>query len=373
MEKQKLKSYIKKQAYNLGFDAVRIVSPDAIPEAAPRLRHFLAQNYHGDMEWLATYETRRKSPLALWADVKSIIMLGVNYGPKGNPLDRLACKMTGNISVYARGRDYHHIVKKKLKQLAHQISKESPAQLKVFVDTAPILEKPLAAAAGLGWQGKHTNLVSRDFGSWLFIGSIFTTAKLAPDRQEEDYCGTCRACLDICPSNAFPKAYQLDARRCISYLTIEAKHQVPLEFRSLIGNRIYGCDDCLAICPWNKYAKATHEAKLRTRAALHKPALTDLAKLDDVAFRALFAASPIKRTGRDRFVRNVLIALGNAGKQEAVPHIKARLCDTAPLVRGMAVWALAQYKNADEMKSLAQAALPSESDMNVRAEWERYI
>lgn len=373
MEKHKLKSYIKNQAHSLGFDAVRIVSPHAIAEAAPRLRHFLAQNYHGDMEWLATHEARRKSPLALWPEVKSIIMLGVNYGPKGNPLDRLACKMTGNISVYARGRDYHHIIKKKLKQLARQISKESPAQLKVFVDTAPILEKPLAAAAGLGWQGKHTNLVSREFGSWLFIGSIFTTAKLAPDKQEADYCGTCRACLDICPSNAFPQAYQLDARRCISYLTIEAKHQVPLEFRSLIGNRIYGCDDCLAICPWNKYAKNTREAKLRTSAVLHKPALADLAKLDDAAFRSLFATSPIKRTGRERFVRNVLIALGNAGKQESVPHIQARLADEAPLVRGMAVWALAQYKTEDEMKSLAQKALPNESDMGVRAEWERYL
>jgi len=373
MEKHKLKSYIKKQAQDLGFDAVRIVSPHAIEEAAPRLRYFLAQNYHGDMDWLARHEARRKSPLALWPEVKSIIMLGVNYGPKGNPLDRLACKMTGNISVYARGRDYHHIIKKKLKQLAHQISKTSPAQLKVFVDTAPILEKPLAAAAGLGWQGKHTNLVSREFGSWLFIGSIFTTATLAPDKQEADYCGTCRACLDICPSNAFPQAYQLDARRCISYLTIEAKHQVPLEFRSLIGNRIYGCDDCLAICPWNKYAKRARETKLRTHAALHKPALADLVQLDDTAFRALFSASPIKRTGRERFVRNVLIALGNAGNEAVVPHIKARLCDDAVLVRGMAVWALAQYKTEDEMKSLAHKALPSESDMGVRAEWERYL
>ena len=376
-------------AYSEGFDAVGFVSPDAIPEAATRLHEFISAGRHGDMDWMETHQTRREAPLNLWADVKTVIMLGMNYGPDTNPLDALEVKEKGVISVYARGHDYHDIIKKKLKNIARRLVEETGGAVKVFVDTAPIMEKPLAEAAGLGWQGKHTNLVSRTFGSWLFLGSIFTTSDLPKDTPEIDHCGSCSACLDICPTDAFPEPYKLDARRCISYLTIEAKSQIPLAFRSKMGNHIYGCDDCLAVCPWNKYASISREAKLHARTELTAPDLLTLVKLDDTNFRALFRASPIKRTGRDRFVRNVLIAIGNAAgvannaqRLKYLTAIESRLADTAPLVRGMAVWALGQYLSADDMKSRATNVLSDSSsgavsaqemDETVRAEWEFWL
>ena len=376
-------------AYSEGFDAVGFVSPDAIPEAATRLHEFISAGRHGDMDWMETHQTRREAPLNLWADVKTVIMLGMNYGPDTNPLDALDVKEKGVISVYARGHDYHDVIKKKLKKLARRLVEETGGAVKVFVDTAPIMEKPLAEAAGLGWQGKHTNLVSRTFGSWLFLGSIFTTSDLPKDTPEIDHCGSCSACLDICPTDAFPEPYKLDARRCISYLTIEAKSQIRLEFRSKMGNHIYGCDDCLAVCPWNKYASISREAKLHARTELTAPDLLSFMKLDDTNFRALFRASPIKRTGRDRFVRNVLIAIGNAAgaannaqRLKYLTAIESRLADTAPLVRGMAVWALGQYLSADEMKSRATNVLSDSSsgavsaqemDETVRAEWEFWL
>ena len=372
-------------AHAEGFDAVGFVSPDAIPEAATRLHEFISAGRHGDMDWMETHQTRRETPLNLWADVKTVIMLGMNYGFETNPLDALEVKEKGVISVYARGHDYHDVIKKKLKKLARRLVEETGGAVKVFVDTAPIMEKPLAEAAGLGWQGKHTNLVSRTFGSWLFLGSIFTTSDLPKDMPEIDHCGSCSACLDICPTDAFPEPYKLDARRCISYLTIEAKSQIPLEFRSKMGNHIYGCDDCLAVCPWNKYASISREAKLQARTELAAPDLLTLVKLDDTNFRELFRASPIKRTGRDRFVRNVLVAIGNAAgaanntqRLKYITAIESRLADTAPLVRGMAVWALGQYLSADDMKSRATNVLfdsssgsvsAQEMDETVRAEW----
>ena len=376
-------------AHAEGFDAVGFVSPDAIPEAATRLHEFISAGRHGDMDWMETHQTRREAPLNLWADVKTVIMLGMNYGPDTNPLDALEVKEKGVISVYARGHDYHDVIKKKLKKLARRLVEETGGAVKVFVDTAPIMEKPLAEAAGLGWQGKHTNLVSRTFGSWLFLGSIFTTSDLPKDTPEIDHCGSCSACLDICPTDAFPEPYKLDARRCISYLTIEAKSQIPLAFRSKMGNHIYGCDDCLAVCPWNKYASISREAKLHARTELTAPDLLTFVKLDDTNFRALFRASPIKRTGRDRFVRNVLIAIGNAAgavnnaqRLKYLTAIECRLADTAPLVRGMAVWALGQYLSADDMKSRATNVLSDSSsgavsaqemDETVRAEWEFWL
>ena len=376
-------------AHAEGFDAVGFVSPDAIPEAATRLHEFISAGRHGDMDWMETHQTRRETPLNLWANVKTVIMLGMNYGVETNPLDALEVKEKGVISVYARGHDYHDVIKKKLKKLAQRLVEETGGAVKVFVDTAPIMEKPLAEAAGLGWQGKHTNLVSRTFGSWLFLGSIFTTSDLPKDTPEIDHCGSCSACLDICPTDAFPEPYKLDARRCISYLTIEAKSQIPLEFRSKMGNHIYGCDDCLAVCPWNKYASISREAKLHARTELTAPDLLTLVKLDDTNFRALFRASPIKRTGRDRFVRNVLIAIGNAAgaankaqRLKYLTAIESRLADSAPLVRGMAVWALGQYLSADDMKSRATKVLSDSSsgavstqelDETVRAEWEFWL
>ena len=372
-------------AYAEGFDAVGFVSPDAIPEAATRLNEFISAGRHGDMDWMETHQKRREAPLNLWSDVKTIIMLGMNYGPDINPLDALEAKEKGVISVYARGHDYHDVIKKKLKKLARRLVEETGGAVKVFVDTAPIMEKPLAEAAGLGWQGKHTNRVSRSFGSWLFLGSIFTTSDLPKDEPEIDHCGSCSSCLDICPTDAFPAPYKLDARRCISYLTIEAKSQIPHAFRSKMGNHIYGCDDCLAVCPWNKYAAISREAKLQACAELTAPDLLELVDLDDATFRALFRASPVKRTGRDRFVRNVLIAIGNAAgavtpsqQSQYLTAIESRLIDTSPLVQGMAVWALGQYLSDSEMKIRAASALSDEAagqemDDTVRVEWEFWL
>ena len=296
------------------------------------------------MDWLATTEPRRADPRVLWPDVRAIIMLGMNYGPATDPLATLDDAGAANISVYARHRDYHDVVKGKLKELASWLARAGGDQtaVKVFVDTAPVMEKPLAEAAGLGWQGKHTNLVSRGHGSWLFLGSVFTTLPLPPDAREADHCGSCRACLDVCPTAAFPAPYRLDARRCISYLTIEHKGQIPLEFRRAIGNRVYGCDDCLAVCPWNKWAQAAREAKLQARADLVAPRINDWLALDDAGFRALFAGSPVKRLGWTRFMRNLLIAAGNSGDRALTAAVGTRLADPSPLVRDAAAWALGE-------------------------------
>ncbi len=350
-----------------GFDCVGVTRPDAIPEAAKRLREFLDAGAHGGMDWMAAKAERRADPRALWPDLRSVIMLGINYGPDEDPLAILRDKTRGGISVYARGDDYHDLIKPRLKILGRWLIEQAGGDIRVFVDTAPVMEKPLAAAAGLGWQGKHTNLVSRAFGSWLFLGAIFTTLELAPDAPEADHCGSCRNCLDICPTAAFPAPYRLDARRCISYLTIEHKGPIPRELRAPIGNRIYGCDDCLAVCPWNKFAVIGREARLAARGALRAPALALLARLDDAAFRALFAKSAVKRLGRARFLRNVLIAIGNSGEAALADEAERLLRDASPLVRGAAVWALSRLDRAQ----LARCAETrgGETDPDVVAEW----
>ncbi|WP_034329048.1 tRNA epoxyqueuosine(34) reductase QueG [Aminobacter sp. J41] len=338
----RLRTFLDTEARKLGFDAIAVASPDSIPLAPSRLAAFVELGRHGTMDWMPETMLRRGNPKVLWPEVRSVIMLGMNYGPDTDPMALLERKDRAAISVYARNRDYHDVIKGKLKELAQKFASRSGADVKVFVDTAPVMEKPLAAAAGIGWQGKHTNLVSREFGSWLFLGAIFTEAELPADKAERDHCGSCRACLDACPTNAFPAPYQIDARRCISYLTIEHKGPIPHEFRKAMGNRIYGCDDCLAACPWNKFAKLASEAKLVAREDLKEPKIADLLELDDPAFRALFTGSPVKRIGRDRFVRNVLIAAGNSGDVMLVEQVRALLDDPAPVVRGAAVWALAQ-------------------------------
>jgi epoxyqueuosine reductase len=345
-----------------------------------RLQQFLAEGAHGDMDWMETTAERRGDPRALWPQVRSVIMLGLNYGQGskdgnkdgGDPLAILKRRDRGAISVYAQGSDYHEIIKPRLKAVARWLVARAGGQagcaVKVFVDTAAVMEKPLAAAAGLGWQGKHTNLVSRELGSWLFLGAIFTTLDLPVDAPDEDHCGSCRACLDICPTAAFPAPYRLDARRCISYLTIEHKGPIPREFREAIGNRIYGCDDCLAICPWNKFAQAGHEAKLAAREELKAPRLAELARLDDAAFRKLFTKSPVKRSGRDRFVRNVLIAIGNSGEAALATEAERLLSDSSPLVRGAAVWALGRL-DPDRLRMLAAVHCSNERDATVADEW----
>jgi epoxyqueuosine reductase len=352
-----------------GFDVLRVAAPDAIPDAAGRLAAFLAEGRHGTMDWLKTTAGRRSDPRALWPDVRSVIMLGLNYGPDVDPLAALRLPDHGAISVYARNRDYHELIKGRLKQIAGRLVARSGGEVKVFVDTAPLMEKPLAEAAGLGWQGKHTNLVSREFGSWLFLGAILTDVELPRDEAETDHCGSCHACLDVCPTGAFPAPYQLDARRCISYLTIEHDGPIPHEFRKAIGNRIFGCDDCLAVCPWNRFAKAGREAKLAARAELNTSPLAELAVLDDAAFRRFFAASPIKRIGRARFLRNVLIAIGNSGNAALAERAETLLDDDSPLVRGMAVWALRQLLDPDRIRALAARRVAFERDAGVLTEW----
>jgi epoxyqueuosine reductase len=365
-----LKTRLASEARALGFDRIGVSGPEATKEAAKHFREFLDAGAHGDMDWLAAHPERRADPRALWSAVRSVIMLGVNYGPDENPLSILEQRTRGAISVYAQGDDYHDLIKKRLKALARWLVAASPCEVKVFVDTAAVMEKPLAQAAGLGWQGKHTNLVSREFGSWLFLGAIFTTLDLPRDDTEADRCGSCRACLDICPTAAFPAPYKLDARRCISYLTIESKGPIPREFRKAIGNRIYGCDDCLAVCPWNKFAQAGRESKLAAREDLRAPSLADLARLDDAAFRARFTKSPVKRIGRFRFVRNVLIAIGNSGDAALAEEAMRLLDDESPLVRGAAVWALSQLLEREAFSKLAARAISAESDETVRAEWQ---
>jgi epoxyqueuosine reductase len=350
-----------------GFDTVGVTRPDSIPQALERLQQFLAEGAHGDMDWLQSTAARRSNPRALWPEARSVIMLGMNYGPDRDPLAILGQRCHGAISVYAQGSDYHEIIKPRLKALARWLVAQAGGDVKVFVDTAAVMEKPLAAASGLGWQGKHTNLVSRQFGSWLFLGAIFTTLDLPPDEHHDDYCGSCRACLDVCPTAAFPAPYRLDARRCISYLTIEHKGPISRELRPLMGSRIYGCDDCLAVCPWNKYAQVGREAQLAARDSLRAPRLTDLARLDDAAFRTMFAKTAVKRTGRDRFVRNVLIAIGNSGDAELAPEAERLLDDTSPLVRGAAVWALARLAPTRLAELAVQRSV--DTDATVAEEW----
>jgi epoxyqueuosine reductase len=363
-----LKERIAQEANALGFAAVRFAGAEPPPGAGAALDTFLADGRHGDMAWLAANSERRKSPRAIWPDVKSIIMLGMSYGPERDPRAALLERSRGAISVYAQGADYHDVIKSKLKVLASRVQDVARGEVKVFVDTAPVMEKPIAARAGLGWQGKHTNLVSRDFGSWLFLGAIFSATDLPRDEGDIDHCGSCNACQEICPTAAFPAPYKLDARRCISYLTIENKGPIPHEFRKAMGNRIYGCDDCLAVCPWNKFAQVGREAKLSARTELREPPLAELARLDDAAFRALFAKSPVKRIGRDRFVRNVLIAIGNAADAALAVEAERLLDDPSPLVRGAAVWALAQLLSPDAFATQAKRAV-AESDEVVRSEW----
>jgi epoxyqueuosine reductase len=360
-----IRAALAQQVREVGFDSVGITKPDAVPEAKTRLEHFLADGAHGDMVWMETTAERRGAPSALWPEVRSVIMLGMNYGPDRDPLAILQQRTRGAISVYAQGEDYHELIKARLKQLARWLVDNASGEVKVFVDTAAVMEKPLAASAGLGWQGKHTNLVSRQYGSWLFLGSIFTTLDLPADGATEGSCGTCRACLDICPTAAFPEPYRLDARRCISYLTIEHKGPIPRELREKIGNRVYGCDDCLAVCPWNKFAVQGREAKLASRSDLRAPALAELARLDDAQFRARFAKTSVKRTGRDRFVRNVLIAIGNSGDLLLVPEAERLLDDASPLVRGAAVWALSRLVHREKLAGLKN----SDSDASVNDEW----
>ena len=358
--------WIKAKAVENGFDACQLTTAQLPELTAKRLAQFVAHDYHGEMSWLDETSARRASPDAMWDEARSAIILGVNYGPDHDPMDNLAANSAGNISVYARGRDYHEVIKGRLKQLAGQVAAKLDCQVKVFVDTAPLMEKPLAQQAGLGWQGKHTNLVSRDFGSWLFLGIILTDRELPADAPMDDHCGNCTSCLDICPTKAFPAPYQLDARRCISYLTIEQKTQIALEFREAIGNRIFGCDDCLAVCPWNKFAQMAQTMKLHPK---HDPALyplADLLMMDEAAFRTKFAGMPVRRAGFERFLRNVLIAAGNSADKALIPLVQAHLQSPLPLVKQMAIWALSKLVSKQALRQLYQ---PCE-DAATEAEWQ---
>jgi epoxyqueuosine reductase len=363
------KSAISKRAEKLGFDACGFASVEAPWPAAARLEEFIGLGRHGTMDWMASTAARRSHPRAMWPGARSAIVLGISYAPAHDPLEILAHTERASISVYAQGDDYHELIKGRLKQLGGWMAKAFGCELKVFVDTAPLMEKPLGQSAGIGWQGKHTNMVSREHGSWLFLGSILTDLELEPDAPEVDHCGSCRACLDVCPTDAFPRPYQLDARACISYLTIEHDGPIPRRYRQAMGNRIYGCDDCLAVCPWNKFAAAAREAAFHQRQELQAPLLAELAALDDAGFRAMFRKSAVKRIGRDRFVRNVLYAIGNSADPSLAPAALARVDDASPLVRGAAAWALSQLLPAPDFARLAAARAASEPDPEVLAEW----
>jgi epoxyqueuosine reductase len=364
-----LEDTLRARAARLGFDAVRITRASLPGQVGARLDEAVSEGFHATMDWLVDTADRRRSPDAMWPQARSAVVLAMSYSPDMNPLQRLERRSTGVISVYGLNRDYHDVIKGRLKELAGWLAVQTGEDVKVFVDTAPLMEKPLGQQAGLGWQGKHTNLVSRELGSWFFIGTILSAANLVQDEPEEDHCGSCHACLDICPTDAFPAPYRLDARRCISYLTIEHKGSIPREFRPPLGNRIYGCDDCLAVCPWNKFAAVAREAKLKARDDLVAPPLAELADLDDNAFRQLFSGSPVKRIGRDRFVRNVLIAVGNSGDASLVEVARRRLDDASALVRAMAVWALSQLLPREAFGSLRESYLPLEQDEDVKEEW----
>lgn len=365
------KTAIREKALSLGFDSVGFTSAHAPADQPERLKAFIEAGLHGDMDWMETTAERRGDPQTLWPDARSAVVVGMNYGPDRNPMAILAEPHLGAVSAYAQtGRDYHDVVKKKLRALARWIADTCDCEVKLFVDTAPVMEKPLAARAGVGWQGKHTNLVSREFGSWLFLGEVLTTLDLPPDPVEEDHCGTCRNCLDVCPTDAFPAPYRLDARRCIAYLTIEHQGHIPAEFREPIGNRVFGCDDCLAVCPWNKFAQSAHDLQMRARVEFGGMHLADLAALDDAGFRETFRQSPVKRLGRDRFLRNVLIAIGNSGDSALARSAEAHLEDASPLVRAMAVWALARLLPLDKVRALAAKHFAGETDAQAQAEWQ---
>jgi epoxyqueuosine reductase len=365
------KAAISKLAGELGFSDCRFTVAALPRKTGDQLRDYVAMGYHASMGWMAETLERRISPQAMWPGAKTAIVLAMNYGPKDNPLQTLQNKSNATISVYAQNRDYHELIKGRLKQIAQKIASANKCEVKVFVDTAPLMEKPLAQRAGIGWQGKHTNLVSRKFGSWLFLGTILTDAIFANDGSETDHCGNCTACLDICPTHAFPAPYQLDAARCISYLTIEHAGPIPREFRSAMGNRIYGCDDCLAICPWNKFAVATQEIKLAARPEMKSPLLWDLLELDDVAFRSRFSGSPVKRIGRSRFIRNVLIASGNSGESALAQKVIPLLRDESAVVRGAAIWAIAQLSEKAAFIELHNTHISNELDPDVRMEWQQ--
>jgi epoxyqueuosine reductase len=364
-----IREAIRAEALARGFDAVGFAEAQLADNARAGLAEFLARGYHGEMSWLAAHAERRGDPRTLWQEARTVVVLGINYGAEA---EDDANSDNGIVSIYARGRDYHDTVKKRLKALARWIAERWPGELKVFVDTAPVMEKPLAQQAGIGWQGKHTNLVSREFGSWLFLGEIYLSLALEPDAAESDHCGTCRDCLNVCPTQAFPAPYRLDARRCISYLTIEHKGMIDPELRPLIGNRIYGCDDCLAACPWNKYASATAEPDFLPRPELTAPRLAELARLDDAAFRRMFAGTSIKRIGRDRFLRNVLIAIGNSGDMSLIEAARHCLNDASPLVRASAVWAFLRLTGED-LSAEARQRLAVEPDPMVRKEWLKRV
>ena len=368
---RELRDAIAAKALELGFDAVAFAPAQLSPEARQlrleRMAAFLERGFQGDMGWLVDRTEQRIDPSTLWPEARTVVSVALNYGPTEDPRDVLEQRERGAVSVYAQGRDYHDVMKSRLKQLGRFIWDTYHESLKVFVDTAPLMEKLAAQQAGHGWQGKHTNLVSRRFGSWLFLGELLLSTELPPDEAETDHCGQCRACLDACPTNAFPAPYQLDARRCISYLTIEHAGPIDREFRSALGNRIYGCDDCLAACPWNKFAQQSREAAFTPRAELQAPLLSELATLDDATFRTRFSGTAVKRIGRDRFLRNVAYALGNSGTpSESLPAVERLLQDDSPLVRGAAVWALSQLA-PDEVARRGQTA--EDSDAGVRVEW----
>ncbi len=365
--KQTIEDKIRQRADDLGFNSCRITKAQLPKHTGERLENAVAAGWHGTMGWLETTMPRRKEPRAMWPDAKSAIVLGLNYGPEEDPLKILNQHEKAAISVYAQNRDYHDLIKGRLKEIAGWFASNTGNEVKVFVDTAPLMEKPLAEQAGVGWQGKHTNLVSREYGSWLFLGTILTDAKLTSDEMEIDHCGSCTACLDICPTNAFPAPYQLDARRCISYLTIEHKGPIDRDLRAAMGNRIFGCDDCLAICPWNKYAQKSKEAKLIVREDLRTPNLVALAALDDAGFRKKFSGSPVKRIGRNRFLRNVLIAIGNSGNPELADSLIIHLDDDDSVVRGAAVWALSRLLNREELVGIRDKQ--AEVDNDVLDEW----
>src|SRR5690242_11031858 len=365
-----LKEAIRARALQEGFDAAGFATADSPEGGREGLFGFLAEGRHGEMEWMERTADRRADPKLLWPEVQSVISLGVNYTPHADPMAKLQRRERGVVSVYAQNSDYHDVVKRRLKRLASWIARSCGGDVKIFVDTAPVMEKPLAEAAGLGWQGKHTNLVSRDFGSWLFLGSVFTTLALPPDEPGRDACGTCSRCLDVCPTQAFSAPYRIEARRCISYLTIEHKGHIAREFRPAMGNRIYGCDDCLAVCPWNKFAVAARESAFHPRIELTVPRLSELVKLDEPGFREFFRGSPVKRIGRDRFIRNVLIAIGNSGDPCLAKVVQERLADASQLVRAMAVWALLRLLSRQQFEMLAAVHEASEPDAAVRAEWQ---
>ena len=362
-----IKEWLAAKGQAEGFDICAVTAADLPAIIGAGLDNYLQAGHHGDMSWMAETRNRRTTPTAMWDAARTAVIFGCNYGPDHDPMDNLAAKSSANISVYARGRDYHDVLKGRLKQLAGRLAARTGWQVKIFVDTAPLMEKPLAAQAGLGWQGKHTNLVSRSYGSWLFLGTILTDGLLPHDLAASDSCGSCTACLDICPTNAFPTPYKLDARRCISYLTIEFDGIIPLDFRRAMGNRVFGCDDCLAVCPWNKFAESSHDLKLTAAKGRAMPPLLDMLSLDEEGFKSLFSASPVKRTGYIRFMRNCLIAAGNAGDDKLIPVVKSYLLHYDPRLRASAVWALSCYLDRDALAALHPA---DERDIDVQAEWK---